>query len=123
MAFLAAFFILAVSPDGPAIPSADMEEIHDLARLPPSEAYRLEGKTARFRITLDSTDGEFGGFVVYDALAKDDAFGSVWLYPGQVVDDEMIVEAKLVIIHHKAFPGVFDAFTEYRLVRAVRVRP
>ena len=54
------------------------------------------------------------------ALANNDVFGSVWLYPGPAVDDEMTVEAKLVILHHKAFPGVCDAFTEYRLVRAVR---
>jgi hypothetical protein len=116
---MAVFAVLLALVGGPAIPSAETEIIYDLSRLSPVEAVRLEGTRVKFRIRLDSTEGKAGGFVIYDVLAKDDVFGSVWmcLYPGQVIDDDMIVEARLVIIHHKAFPGVHEGFTEYRLVR------
>jgi hypothetical protein len=42
--------------------------------------------------------------------------------PGQEAQDEMVVEARLVIIDHRACFG-FPALREYRLKDAVACRP
>jgi hypothetical protein len=41
---------------------------------------------------------------------------------GEAVVKEMEVEARLVLIRHAAWPGRYEAFTEYRLMDARRVR-
>jgi hypothetical protein len=85
-----------------------------LADLTPAEARRLDGRRARFRVSLDS-EGEDNA---YDCLAPDGLHASVFLLTGEEADD-MTVEATLVIIDHP--PGFgFPPLREYRLVDAVR---
>jgi hypothetical protein len=90
---------------------------HVLETLTPAEARRLEGKRARFRVTLDSTGDDS-----FDVLAPLGLHATVYLAPDQEPADEMTVVARLVIIDHPASWG-FAALREYRLVEAVRVWP
>jgi hypothetical protein len=46
----------------------------------------------------------------------------MWLLPGQEAQDEMTVEARLVIVNHRAGWG-FPALRESRLMDAVACRP
>ena len=86
-----------------------------------AEARRLEGRLARFVVTLDSTEGRRGGFVVYDCAGHDDAICTVWLVAGQEIDREMTVEAVLRLRYVPAGLG-FAGFWEYRLTEARRPR-
>jgi hypothetical protein len=93
--------------------------LHDLAALSTADAFRLDGRRGLFRISLDSLPGEYNGFILYDCRSPDAVFRTVRLYPGQEVDDAMVVEATLHIVRHPA-SGPFPALVEYRLTRAVR---
>jgi hypothetical protein len=86
---------------------------YDLATLTPADARSLVGKRARFRVVLDSTGDDS-----FDCVAPDGLHATVYLVPDQEVADEMVVEARLVIIDHPASFG-FAALREYRLVDAV----
>jgi hypothetical protein len=56
-----------------------------------------------------------------DAPGKPDPIRrTAYLYAGQDVAKTMTVEARLVVIHHPR-TGMFPAFTEYRLMEAVRL--
>ncbi len=113
----AALLLAALLADLGAAPPA-VARVHDLARLTPAGAERLQGRVALYRVALDSTAGEHDGFVLYDAVSPPWADASVWLYPGQDVEDEMTVEAELRIVRHEG-RGPFPGFTEYRVTRAV----
>src|SRR5262245_30913062 len=116
----ALLFCLALSPVGDAGPSPGAKaRLHDLAALSDADALRLDGRRGLFRISLDSLPGESDGFILYDCRSPDAVFRAVRLYPGQEVDDEMVVEAALHIVRHPA-SGPFPALVEYRLTRAVR---
>jgi hypothetical protein len=93
--------------------------VHDLAALTPRDAYALQGRPALFLVKVDSGEDEHGGFTLYDCVSPDDVLRSAWLYNGREVDDEMVVEATLRVIHHPG-KGEFVGFTEYRLERAFR---
>jgi hypothetical protein len=108
-------------PRPPAGP-VEVERTFTLAALTPADAARLEGKRARFRISLDSAPEQDGKYTAYDCLAPDGLIAAVWLLPGQEASDEMTVEARLVIVGHRACFG-FPAQREYRLKNAVACRP
>jgi hypothetical protein len=90
---------------------------YDLATLTTADARSLAGKRARFRVVLDST-----GEDSFDCLAPDGLHAAVYLAPDQDIADEMVVEARLVIIDHSAAFG-FLLLREYRLKDAVRFGP
>jgi hypothetical protein len=91
--------------------------VYYLADLTPADARRLDGRRARFRVALDSAEDNN----CFDCLAPPGLHASVCLLPGQeAADDDMTVEATLVIIDHP--PGFgFPPLREYRLLDAVRV--
>ncbi len=105
-------------------PAAQTVVAQDLARLRASEAERLEGKRAVYRVVLDSLPDWHKGFVLYDCQSTDDIGRTVWLEGGQHLAEEMAVEATLFILRHAGAVGsdgtIFAGFTEYRLVGAVR---
>jgi hypothetical protein len=103
-------------------PRVDVQRTYTLEALTPADAARLQGKRARFAIALDSLPEEAGGYTAYDCLAPPGLAAGVWLCPGQEAQDEMTVEALLVIVNHRAAWG-FPALTEYRLKDAVACRP
>src|SRR5262249_9328100 len=92
--------------------------LHDLATLSSADALRLDGRRGLFRISLDSTEGEYDGFILYDCRSPDAVLRSVRLYPGQEDDDEMVVETTLRVVRHPA-SGAFPALIESRLTQAV----
>jgi hypothetical protein len=115
-------FCLALAPVGDISPlSHGKERLYDLAALSPADAFHLDGRRGLFRISLDSLPGEYDGFILYDCRSPDAVFRAVRLYPGQEVDDEMVVEATLHLVRHPAW-GPFPALVEYRLTQAVRRR-
>src|SRR5262249_30643561 len=63
-----------------------------------AEAERGNGRRALYRVALDSTDGEYGGFVLYDRFSPDGTEHTAWLYPGQDFEEEMGVEATLRVL-------------------------
>jgi hypothetical protein len=115
---LALFLIAGDFPRG----SAEVERTFTLSALTAHQAAQLEGKRARFRISLDSAEEQDGKYTAYDCLAPDGLIAGVWLLPGQEVRDEMTVEARLVVIDHRAAWG-FPALREYRLMDAMACRP
>jgi hypothetical protein len=70
---------------------------------------------------LDSLPDEHDGQPLYDGTSVDDVARSVFLAPGEQVNDgeeELTVEATLLVLHHpaKVIGGTFfPAFWEYRL--------
>ena len=47
------------------------ERVFVMSKLTPAEAAFLDGKRAKFRIVLDSTEDRWDGFVVYDVRIPD----------------------------------------------------
>ncbi len=115
-------------PEG-AAPRAAVEDkaVYDFARLNPAAAAALEGKKSRFLVVLDSPADARLGQVCYDCATPDDSERTLYLKPGQWVEDEMVVEARLTVLHYprreRSDGASFPAFTEYRLTDAVRPRP
>jgi hypothetical protein len=112
--------LLAVADvPGPRVDPRAERAVYFLADLTPADARRLDGRRARFRVSLDSTQDNN----CFDCVAPGGLHASVCLVAGQeAADDDMTVEATLVIIDHP--PGFgFPALREYRLVDAVRVGP
>jgi hypothetical protein len=99
---------------------------YTLATLTLHQARRLHGKRARFRIEVDSTFDEIGKFDVYGCQGEDDRFCTVWFPARPEVADEMVVEALLVVIHHKGWTAPngfrFDDSISFRLTRARRCK-
>jgi hypothetical protein len=83
------------------------------------EARLLHGKRALFKVILDSPEDTEGVYTLYGCETPDDIERTDWLCPNQKIENEMIVEATLQVLH---FPkdGPFPSFTEYRLREAVR---
>jgi hypothetical protein len=100
---------------------ADVERTFTLPELTPADAAQLAGKRARFRISLDSAPDQDCKYTTYDCLAPLGLAAAVWLLPGHKVQDEMVVEARLVIVDHRACFG-FPAQREYRLKDALAGR-
>src|SRR5262249_6600936 len=63
----------------------------ELARA--AEAERVNGRRALYRVALDSTDGEYGGFALYHRFSPDDTEHNPWLYPRPDLEEGMGVEA------------------------------
>jgi hypothetical protein len=127
----ALLLILATSAlaDGPPMMSGEMERIHDFASVSLSEALRLHGRRALFRIKLNEESDSEAGRIVYDCVGIDGTDRTVWFISGyEVVDDreEMIVEATLRIVHTEPWTAPdgmrFEAFTGYWLEDARRCR-
>ncbi len=85
---------------------------------------RAEASVLMYRIVLNSPEERDGRFLLYECKSEDGTARTVWLYRGQDVEDEMTVEATLQVLYHPRTVGdmgtVFPAFTEYRLMKAVR---
>jgi hypothetical protein len=128
----ALLLLLATAPalaDGPPPPSGEMEQVHDFARLPRSEAAQLHGRRCLFRIRLNPAADSEAGKVMYGCVGEEGIDRTVWFVSGQEVEDDaggMIVEATFLIDHFKAWVAPdgrkFAAFTEYRLLDARRCR-
>ena len=107
-------------------PAAD-QTVYDFALLNPSAAAALHGKTARFRVVLDSSADRRLGRVCYDCVTPDDRERTVYFRPGQGEENEMVVEARFMVLYHPARQAsdgtAFEDFAEYRLMDAVRARP
>jgi hypothetical protein len=114
-----ALFLLLLAPlrasdDRPRV-SGRQVVTHDLARLTQEEALTLCGQRATFRVVLDSLPDVHDGHLLYDATSPDSVLRSVFLTPGQQVNDgeeELTVEATLRVSHHPGaiigaavFPG------------------
>jgi hypothetical protein len=100
----------------------EVERTFTLSALTAAQAAQLHGKRARFCISLDSLPEQDGRYTAYDCVARPGLAAGVWLLPGQEAQDKMTVEARLVIVNHRAAWG-FPAQTEYRLKDAVACRP
>jgi hypothetical protein len=117
---------LIPAPDGPADrPDADQQVVYVMDTLPPDEAIRLQGRRERFRVRLDSAVSLVRGYSVAEVVvAGADDLGTVWMQPGESLDDVLEVEARLVVVRHRPVVGangtLFDGFTELRLVDAAR---
>ena len=93
-----------------------------LAKLTGAEATVPIGKKTLYRIALDSPENGTASYRVdiFNGTAR-----TVWLYRGQELEDEMVVEATLQGFHHPATVSgrdgdhAFEAFTEYKLLRVV----
>jgi hypothetical protein len=122
---ITALFSLLVLLDVPG-PSVAIVRTFDLATLTEQQARQLVGKRVRYRVELDSPETEVDGYHAYGCRSGDlgDERG-VYFCPGEVIgEDELgvLVEGTLRIIRQRAW-GPVPAYTEYRLVDAVRVRP
>jgi hypothetical protein len=103
----------------PRIDSQVERAFYLLADLTPAEAGRLEGKRARFLVTLDSLEHVLTHS--YDCLAPPGLAAGVYLRLGQEAADSMVVEGRLWVIDHA--PGLgFPPLRECRVVDAVRLR-
>ncbi len=111
--------------DVPA-PSSATARTHKLATLTERQAQRLAGKRLRFAVQLDSPETEVDGEHVFDCRSANPAdVRSVYFCPGEVIGEnevDVVVEGTLHIIRQRAWMGV-PAYTEYRIMDAVRVRP
>jgi hypothetical protein len=58
----------SAAADPGAVPPA-VARVHDLARLSPAEAERLQGRRALFRVTPGSLPDAHDGFTLYDAVS------------------------------------------------------
>jgi hypothetical protein len=96
----AALFLLLLAPaDIPHVSSAVVELPFDLAILSNREAQLLDGRRVRFRVDLESEPGETDdGMIVYDCVSVSNANRSIWLRPGQRVNDVMIVEGTFKLL-------------------------
>ena len=85
----------------------------------------LNGKRARFRGTPDSPADLRGGHAVCDRAGPDDGGRTWFLKPGRDADGEIVVEARIVALHHKHAAGKretrFVGSAEHRPSDAARV--
>jgi hypothetical protein len=122
--------LLAVASSHADVPrdsvDATIVRTRDVACLPEETALQRQGRRARYRIELDSSEWEQGRYVAYDCRTDDMTHKTVWLVPGEEATDEMEVEARLVILRHRGWIAQdgtrFEAFTEWRLMDARRCR-
>jgi hypothetical protein len=122
-----ALLALAVRADHREAVPTQQALTYDLDRMSMTEALTIRGRRATFRLVLDSLPDEHEGMTLYDAVAVDSAYGSVFLAPGQVVregEEAITVQATLRVLFHAG--GVIDEtyfppLTEFRLVDALRV--
>jgi len=98
----------------PPIPTETVQ-VRDLASLTAQEAERLDGRLALFRVVLHNSTEEADELVSYECAgpAEDEVHRTLWLPGDHEIADTLTVEAVLQIINHR------EAFTEYRLTRAV----
>jgi hypothetical protein len=97
---------------------------HTLATLTEQQAPSLVGNRARFLVQLDCPETDVDGDHAFDCRSANPAdVRSVYFCPGEVIGEDevdVLVEGTLQIIRQRAWQGV-PAFTEYRIVDAVRV--
>jgi hypothetical protein len=111
-----------------AKPSSKVEGIHVLASLSLSQANDLDGRNARFRVTVDSMAWTHENYTFYDCRTVDDVSRTMWFLPGEEIDEDnpMIVEGCLKVMHHCPTVGEmgtrFPGFMEYRLMDARRIK-
>jgi hypothetical protein len=95
---------------------------HTLASLPLHQARQLHGQRATYRVVLDSPGDPEGEHDVYVCKGAGNIERTLWLPADEETEDEMVVEAVLLVIEHKekitATGERFEGFTEYRLTRA-----
>ena len=111
-------------PPAPTPFEFSFQPIHDLASLTPADAAALAGKRSRWRVTMAGPPDRRGQWDVYEVLPENDPQGILYLEAGPEVRGFVVVDATLEVIHHPrpaAGPVSVAAFTEYRLVDAVRV--
>jgi hypothetical protein len=103
-----------------------IQRIHDFATLSLAQGSRLQGRPARFRVTLDSRQDTEGGRFFHECESSDASTRSLWLAAAEEVEEEMVVEAVLEVSHQPGavLPGgqVVEGYTEYRLLGARRCR-
>jgi hypothetical protein len=116
--------VLPVLADAPSPGGGEAVVTHDFAALSLADALRLQGHPARYRVVLDSLPDEAGGFVLYDCVSPVGESRTVYLLPGQDVEERVTVEAVLVIkqMPPSVGPGgtFFPGFTKFRIVDARR---
>jgi hypothetical protein len=79
------------------------EHAYDLATLTDREAQKLEGRRARFVITLDSLPTFWGRYTGYDCLGPPGIHAGVWIIGNaENAPDTFEVEATLMIADHPA---------------------
>jgi hypothetical protein len=106
--------------------AAGPHDVHDLATLTPDQAAALNGKTAFFRVVIDSTSSG----VQYDILPSGDPQGTLFLAKrrtgAQDLTGELIVRATLQVVRRKGFTSGMvkvASHTEYRLSNGELVCP
>lgn len=117
--------ILLLLLDAPCpVPSATVRT-YDLTTLTPTQAYQLVGKRARYHVQLDTPVEPFLQYLIAGCRTNSDVERSVYFLSNQVVGDDEVdveIEGRLHVIHHNAWQQV-PAWTEYRILDAVRVEP
>jgi hypothetical protein len=116
------------APDRQASQPAEEEitQTYTLATLSLHQAQRLHGREACFRVRLTNDGDLVGKFDWYECDGDDDTRLYTVMFPaGQAVDDEMLVEGVLLVIHHRGWVAAagqrVEGCTEFRLVQARRV--
>jgi hypothetical protein len=117
--------LLLLLLDGPAPPTTTVRTI-DLATLTEQQGRPLLGKRARFLVQLDSPATALEGYHCFSCRSANpaDERGVQFVPFEQIAEDEVdvLVEGRLQIIRQRAWMGI-PAYTEYRVVDAVRVTP
>jgi hypothetical protein len=111
------------APPPPVPFEFSFQPIHDLASLAPADAAALAGVRRRWRVTMAGPPDRQGVWDMYEVLPENDPQGLMYLEAGPEVRGFVVVDATLEVIHHPRIAGRLvkvAAFTEYRLVDAVR---
>jgi hypothetical protein len=125
---MSTLFLFLAFANVPAEPSGRMEPIYNLAALSLAELVRMDGRAGLYRVNcVGSLPEEYRGHNLVDfKLNNPHPLGTVWLLPGEVADDDMVVQARLRVVHHPAWTDPdgrwFPAVIELRLMDARRVR-
>jgi hypothetical protein len=119
----------SAAADGPPLQPGkeQVARTYPLATLSLHRALHLHGRQARFRVSLTNDGDPVGKFDYYECAGDDDSRLYTVMFPaGQEVEDAMVVEAVLVVIHHKG--GVtpsgerFGECVEFRLLAPRQVK-